>query len=75
MMRADMEQMFLLSRLYPSWSWWAVTARHVIVAADGIVLRVYWMPALLRMDTLFAERFVLELNAGENTPCRLGITE
>lgn len=75
MMRADMEQMFLLSRLYPSWFWSAVTARHVIVATDGIVLRVYWMPALLRMDTLFAKRFVLELNAGENIPCRLGITE
>lgn len=74
MMRADMEQMFLLSRLYPS-CWSAVTARHAIVAADGTVLRVYWMPALLRMDTLFAEQFVLELNARENIPCRLGITE
>ncbi|HBO1669577.1 hypothetical protein ACM7I5_30155 [Pseudomonas aeruginosa] len=75
MMRADMEQMFLISRLYPSWAWSAVTARHVIVAADGSVLRVYWMPALLRMDDLFAEQFVLALNEGENIPCRLGITE
>lgn len=64
MMRADLEQMFLLSRLYPSWAWSAVTARHVIVAADGVVLRLYWMPALLRMDEFRAELFVRELNGG-----------
>ncbi len=75
MMLADMEQMFIVSRLYPSWVWTTMKARHVIVAADGAVLRAYWMPVLLRIDDLFAEQFVLALNTSENIPRRLGTTE
>lgn len=62
MMRAELDQMFMLSRLYPAWQWSAVPARHVIVAADGVVLRLYWMPALLRIDEFRAQLFVQELN-------------
>lgn len=75
MMPADMEQMFIVSRLYPSWVWTAMKARHVIVASDGAVLRAYWMPVLLRVDDLFAEQFVLALNTDENIPRRLDIKE
>lgn len=62
MMKAELDQMFMLSRLYPAWQWSAVPARHVIVAADGVVLRLYWMPALLRIDEFRAQLFVQELN-------------
>lgn len=62
MMRAELDQMFMLSRLYPAWQWSAVAERHVIVAADGVVLRLYWMPALLRLDEFRAQLFVQELN-------------
>ena len=62
MMRAELDQMFMLSRLYPAWQWSAVPARHVIVASDGVVLRLYWMPALLRLDEFRAQLFVQELN-------------
>jgi len=62
MMQADLEQIFLLSRLYPAWKWSAATERHVIVAKEGIVLRLYWMPALLRIDEFRAQVFVAELN-------------
>lgn len=75
MMLADMEQMFIVSRLYPSWVWTTMKARHVIVAANGAVLRAYWMPALLRMDELFAEQFVMALNSGKNIHCASSIKD
>lgn len=62
MMRAELDQMLMLSRLYPAWQWSAVPARHVIVASDGVVLRLYWMPVLLRIDEFRAQLFVQELN-------------
>lgn len=75
MMSADLEQMLLIASLHPSWVWSAVTARHVIVAANGAVLRAYWMPALLRMDELFAEQFVMALNSGKNVHCASSIKD
>lgn len=62
MMRVELDQMLMLSRLYPAWQWSAVPARHVIVASDGVVLRLYWMPVLLRIDEFRAQLFVQELN-------------
>lgn len=69
MMRAELDQMIMLSRLYPAWQWSAVAARHVIVASDGDVIRMYWMPALLRLDEFRAQLFVQELNRLATTQC------
>ena len=63
MIRADLDELLVLSRLFPAWTWAALPDRNVIVAADAGVLRPYWMPALLRMDTHLAAQFVLQLNS------------
>ncbi|MDG1580947.1 hypothetical protein [Pseudomonas sp. GOM6] len=65
MIRADLDELLVLSRLFPAWTWAALPDRNVIVAADADagVLRPYWMPALLCMDTHLAAKFVLQLNS------------
>ncbi len=62
MICADMDELIVVSCLFPDWSWSSSPARHVIVATDGVVLRLYRMPLLLRLDPFRADLFVCELN-------------
>lgn len=63
-MRADLQELVVLSQLCPSmvWSWQESSGRRVIVASDGCVIRIYWMPALLCLDEFRAQLFIQELN-------------
>ncbi len=63
MMRADLQELLVLSAMFPSWSWRQMAARRVIVATEGSVIRLYWMPALLCLDELRCQLFVQQLNA------------
>lgn len=63
MMCAGLQELVVLSALFPSWSWKQATARRVIVASDGSVIRLYWMPALLCLDEFRSQLFVQQLNA------------
>ena len=62
MMNADLDELMLVSCLCPELVWSASSTRSVIVANDGAVLRLYWMPLLLWLDPFRAELFVSELN-------------
>ena len=62
MMRADLHELLVLSAMFPSWSWRQVTGRRLIVARDGSVNRLYWMPALLCLDEFRCQLFVQQLN-------------
>lgn len=62
MMSADLDELMLVSCLCPELVWSASSTRPVIVASDGTVLRLYWMPVLLQLDPFRAELFVGELN-------------
>lgn len=62
MMSADLDELILISCLCPELVWLASSTRSVIVANDGIVLRLYRMPLLLWLDPFRAELFVSELN-------------
>ena len=62
MMSADLDELILISCLCPELVWFASSTRSVIVANDGTVLRLYWMPLLLWLDPFRAELFVSELN-------------
>ena len=62
MMNADLDELMLVSCLCPELVWSASSTRSVIVANDGTVLRLYWMPLLLWLDPFRAAVFVSELN-------------
>lgn len=62
MIRADLNDLVVVSCLFPRWQWSLSPTRDVLVARDGVVLRIYWMPVLLRLDPLRADLFVSELN-------------
>ena len=62
MMSANLDELMLVSCLCPELVWSASSTRSVIVANDGTVLRLYWMPLLLWLDPFRAEVFVSELN-------------
>ena len=63
MMNADLDELMLVSCLCPELVWSASSTRSVIVANDGTVLRLYWIPLLLWLDPFRAEVFVSELNS------------
>ena len=63
MMCADLQELVMLSAMFPSWSWKQARAQRVIVASEGTVIRLYWMPALLCLDEWRAHVFVRQLNA------------
>jgi len=42
--------------------WAASEARPVLIGRDGNILRLYWMPVLLRLDEFRAAVFIQELN-------------
>ena len=62
MMNADLDELMLISCLCPELVWSASSTRSVIVANDGTVLRLYWMPLLLWLDPFRGAVFVSELN-------------
>ncbi|WP_313037055.1 hypothetical protein [Stutzerimonas nitrititolerans] len=64
-MRADLQELVVLSQLCPAmvWTWRKSSGRHVIVASEGSVIHIYWMPALLCLDEFRAQLFIQELNA------------
>lgn len=66
MMQADMDELMIVSRLFPLMTWSSSPARHVLIAREGNVLRLYRMPMLLRLDECCAEFFVEQLNRREN---------
>ncbi|CAM3296203.1 hypothetical protein BZK31_14895 [Pseudomonas floridensis] len=63
MMYADQQQLVVLSAMFPSWIWRVAIGRRVVVASDGVVIRAYWIPALLWLDEFRALLFVQQLNA------------
>ena len=62
MMSADLDELRLVSCLCPELDWSASSTRPVVVASDGKVLRLYWMPMLLRLDSFRADLLIGELN-------------
>ena len=62
MMSVDLDELLLVSRLCPELNWSAYSTRPVIVASEGKVLRLYWMPKLLRLDPFRADLLIGELN-------------
>lgn len=62
MIRADLNDLVVVSCLFPRWQWSMSPTRDVLVARDGVVLRIYWIPVLLRLDPSHAHLFVSELN-------------
>lgn len=62
MMKADLEDLLFVSRLCPEMRWSSSAARPVVIARDGNVLRLYWMPVLLLLDEFRSEKFIQELN-------------
>ncbi|MGX0954491.1 hypothetical protein AB7M18_000619 [Pseudomonas viridiflava] len=63
MMSADLQQLMLLAAMFPSWRWRLAVGRRVVVASEGVVLRLYWMPVILSLDDFRAQLFVQQLNA------------
>ena len=62
MMKADLTELLVVSRLYPRWNWSASTTRSVVIARDDNLMRLYWMTVLLRVDEFRAQLFIDELN-------------
>lgn len=68
MMRADLDELMIVSCLFPGMKWSSSVTRPVVIAREDNVLRLYWMPILLRLDEFRAQLFVRELN-GECGSC------
>ena len=62
MMRADLDELMIVSRLFPRMQWSSSRTRPVLISSEGNVLRLYWMPLLLWLDECCAERFIEQLN-------------
>jgi hypothetical protein len=62
MMRADLDELLAVSCLFPGMKWAASETRPVVIAREGNVLRLYWMPLLLWLDECCAELFIEQLN-------------
>lgn len=62
MMRANLDELVIVSCLFPAMRWSASIARSVLIAREGNVLRLYRMPMLLRLDEFRAELFIAQLN-------------
>ncbi|VVO43227.1 MULTISPECIES: hypothetical protein [Pseudomonas] len=67
MMSIDLDELLLVSYLCPELGWSASSRRPVIVARDGKVLRLYWMPVLLRLDPFRADLLISELNGNRKS--------
>lgn len=62
MMKADLDELIIVSCLFPIMEWSSSVTRPVLIARDGKILRLYWMPLLLRMDECCADLFIDQLN-------------
>lgn len=62
MMRADLEELMVVSSLFPSMEWSSSVTRSVLIAREGNILRLYWMPLLLWLDECCADHFIEKLN-------------
>lgn len=62
MMSVDLDELLFVSCLCPELDWSASSTRPVIIASEGKVLRLYWMPKLLRLDPFRADLLIGELN-------------
>lgn len=62
MMRADLDELMIISCLFPGMKWSPSITRPVLIASEGNVLRLYWIPLLLRLDEFRAELFIEQLN-------------
>ena len=62
MISADLEDLLSVSCLCPEMKWSISTRRRVVIARDGNVLRLYWMPVLLWLDEKRADMFIDQLN-------------
>lgn len=62
MMQADMDELMIVSRLFPRMTWSSSPTRHVVIAKEGNVLRLYRMSLLLWLDECCAESFIEQLN-------------
>jgi hypothetical protein len=62
MMHAELDDLMIVSCLFPEVVWSCSSTRPVIVAKVGPILRLYWMPLLFWMDEFRAELFVEQLN-------------
>lgn len=62
MMKVDLGDLLFVSRLYPEMRWSSSASRRVLIARDGNVLRLYWMPVLLWLDEHRAGLFIDQLN-------------
>lgn len=62
MMRIDLDELMIISSLFPSMEWSSSVTRPVLIAKECNVLRLYWMPLLLSMDECCANHFIEQLN-------------
>ncbi|WP_258154620.1 hypothetical protein [Pseudomonas sp. 17053703] len=62
MMQADLDELLVVSCLFPGMQWAASETRPVLIGRDGNILRLYWMPLLLWLDECCAELFIEQLN-------------
>lgn len=62
MMRADLDELMVVSCLCLGMKWSSSVTRPVLISREGNVLRLYWMPLLLWMDEYRAGIFIGELN-------------
>ncbi|WP_434038803.1 hypothetical protein ACIRUF_00030 (plasmid) [Pseudomonas aeruginosa] len=62
MMQADLDDLMVVSCLFPRMQWTVSETRPVLIGRDGNILRLYWMPVLLLLDRDRAELFIDQLN-------------
>jgi len=62
MMQADLDELMIVSCLFPGVQWAASETRPVLIGREGNILRLYWMPLLLWMDECCAAFFIEQLN-------------
>ncbi len=61
-MQADLDDLMVVSCLFPRMQWTVSETRPVLIGRDGNILRLYWMPVLLLLDRDRAELFIDQLN-------------
>ncbi len=54
MMQADLDELMVVSCLFPGMQWAASETRPVLIGREGNILRLYWMPLLLWLDECFS---------------------
>lgn len=62
MMGADLDELMIVSCLFPAMRWSLSLVRPVIIAREGNVLRLYRMPLVVLLDEFRAKLFIKQLN-------------